>query len=115
VAFQFRQEAFASDDVDPWRALFAAARNARPAGSNDLHPYWVFPGPHHIERHLLTYPLSRDVVRWEQLQEMLALYRLAFGQPRQEDMVALLARRGLSDDPDRVTELGLDLSPNKVG
>jgi hypothetical protein len=115
VALQFRQEALASADSDPWRALFTAARNARPAGTNDLHPYWVFPGPHHIERHLLTYPLSRDVVRWEQLQEMLALYRLAFGQPRQEDMVALLSHRGLSDDPERVTELGLDLSPNPIG
>jgi hypothetical protein len=71
----------------------------------------VFPGESHIDRHLLTYPLSRDVVRWEQLQEMLALYRLAFGQPRQDDMVALLARRGLSGDARRVAELGLDLRP----
>jgi hypothetical protein len=56
--------------------------------------------------------MSQDVARWEHLQEMLALYRLAFGQPRQEDMIALLSRRGLSDDPERVTELGLDLTPH---
>jgi hypothetical protein len=74
----------------------------------------VFPGPSHIERHVLTYPLSRDVIRWEQLQELLALYRLAFGQPRQDDMVALLARRGLRDDAERVAELGLDLRPDKT-
>jgi hypothetical protein len=111
VAARFRHEALASDEVDPWRALFGAARAVRPAGANDLHPYWVFPGESHIDRHLLTYPLSRDVVRWEQLQEMLALYRLAFGQPRQDDMVALLARRGLSGDARRVAELGLDLRP----
>jgi hypothetical protein len=111
VAAQFRREALASDDADPWRGLFASARAARAEGANDLHPYWVFPGPSHIERHLLTYPLSRDVIRWEQLQELLALYRLAFGQPRQDDMVALLARRGLRDDAERVAELGLDLRP----
>lgn len=46
---------------------------------------------------------------------MLALYRLAFGQPRQEDMVALLSRRGLTNDHERLTELGLDLSPHQVG
>jgi hypothetical protein len=42
------------------------------------------------------------------------LYRLAFGQPRQDDMVALLARRGLRDDAERVAELGLDLRPDKT-
>jgi hypothetical protein len=94
--------------------LFASARAARAEGADDLHPYWVFPGPSHIERHVLTYPLSRDVIRWEQLQELLALYRLAFGQPRQDDMVALLARRGLRDDAERVAELGLDLRPEKT-
>jgi hypothetical protein len=111
VASRFRQEAMASHEADPWRAVFDAARATRPPGANDLYPFWAFPGETRIERHLLTYPLSRDVTRWQQLQEMLALYRLAFGQPRQDDMVALLSRRELSDDARRLAELGLDLSP----
>jgi hypothetical protein len=40
--------------------------------------------------------LSRDVPRIEQLQNDLALYRLAFGQPRQEDMLELLRRNGVT-------------------
>ena len=111
IASRFRQEAMASNEADPWRALFDAARATRPPGANDLYPFWAFPGEAQIERHLMTYPLSRDVTRWQQLQEMLALYRLAFGQPRQDDMVALLSRRGLGDDARRLAELGLNLGP----
>lgn len=115
AAARFRGEAMASGQADPWRALFDVARAARPPGGNDLYPYWVFPGQTRIERHLLAYPLSRDAIRWQQLQETLALYRLAYGQPRQDDMVTLLARRGLSDDAQRLSELGLDLTPPAVG
>jgi hypothetical protein len=115
AAARFRREAMASGQADPWRALFDAARATRPSGGNDLYPFWVFPGQTRIERHLLAYPLSRDVTRWQQLQETLALYRLAYGQPRQEDMVALLAHLQLSDDASRLAELGLDLSPPTVG
>lgn len=110
IAAAFRDAALGSRDPDPWRALFEAARRARRAGVTDLEPYWIFPGSACIERHLLCYPLSRDESRWAELQEVLALYRLAFGQPRQEDMVALLARRGLTGDRDRLEELRLDLS-----
>jgi hypothetical protein len=115
AAARFRGEAMASGQADPWRALFDVARAARPLGGNDLYPYWVFPGRTRIERHLLAYPLSRDTIRWQQLQETLALYRLAYGQPRQDDMVALLARRGLSDDAQRLAELRLDLTPPALG
>ena len=41
----------------------------------------------------------------------LALYRLAFGQPRQEDMLAALQRRGIVATPERIAELRIDLRP----
>ena len=44
VASQFRQEALASDDPDPWRALFVAARNARAAGPTTFIPTGSSPG-----------------------------------------------------------------------
>jgi len=31
-------------------------------------PHWIYPGPAHIERHLLPYRLSVDVVRLKQLK-----------------------------------------------
>ena len=59
----------------------------------------------------MALPLSRDQERWARLQDALALYRLAFGQPRQEDMLAALQRRGIVATPERIAELRIDLRP----
>jgi hypothetical protein len=48
-----------------------------------------------VERHLINYPLSRDAAKVIRLKDDLALYRLAFGQPRQEDLLDLMKRRGI--------------------
>jgi hypothetical protein len=69
----------------------------------------VYPGEAKVERHLMPYPLSRDVPKVQQLKHDLAMYRLAFGQPRQEDLLALLGRT-IADQTD-ATSLTLDLSP----
>lgn len=71
----------------------------------------MYPGDARIQRRILSLPLSRDEDRWSQLQESLALYRLAFGQPRQEDMLALLQRRGIAGRPEEIDDLRIDLSP----
>ena len=73
-------------------------------------PHWVYPGPATIERHLSPYPLSVDTARLERLKTDLALYRLTFGQPRQEDMLELLRKRGVEAQPERMAELRIDLS-----
>ncbi len=75
---------------DPWRELFEHAVRHRGKGSSDLIPYWVFEGRHKIERHVPLYPLSREAAHYDRLKRTLVLYRLAFGQPRQEDLVAFL-------------------------
>jgi hypothetical protein len=46
-----------------------------------------------IERHVPTLPLSQEVERFDALRRSLAVYRLAFGQSRQEDLVAYLLER----------------------
>jgi len=97
VAAEHRTDALRSDDLDVWKAAYDAARAAQ-GDLGDFVPYWVFPGRAKIERHLLPYPLSRDIPRLEQLKTDLVLYRLAFGQPRQEDMLTLLRRNGLAAD-----------------
>lgn len=76
-----------------------------------LAPHWVYPGPWKIERHLYPYPVSSDRPRIERMKDDLALYRLTFGQPRQEDLLALLERRGVADSEALVQELQLDLQP----
>ena len=99
--------------MDPWAAAFdAAAETDRdPAG---LSPYWIYPGDSRIQRRILSLPLSRDEDRWAQLQDSLALYRLAFGQPRQEDMLAALQRRGIASRPEEIDDLRIDLRPHSL-
>ncbi|MCO8277261.1 hypothetical protein M1L60_42465 [Actinoplanes sp. TRM 88003] len=95
VAHHHRAEALRSPERDVWKAAYDAARETSELG--DLMPYWLYPGPAAVERHVLPLPLSRDQDRYDRLKRDLALYRLTFGQPRQEDMLALLSRTGVSD------------------
>nr|MDQ6946404.1 helicase [Actinomycetota bacterium] len=114
VAARHRQSALQSSHHDIWSAAFEGATSDRDRSLGDLAPYWVYAGPAKVERHILGYPLSRDARQWEQLRDRIALYRLAYGQPRQDDLVDLLARHGVGDDPRRTEELRLDLRPPGV-
>ena len=91
------QDVLASDDGRAWRAAFDAALGTH----NDLgefSPWWVYPGSARIHRVLAQYPLSRDIDKYDRLRNALTLYRLTLGQPRQEDMVDMLAKRGVDGD-----------------
>ena len=56
-----------------------------------LFPHWIYvPKDGKIEilrRHLMFYSNSRDVAQYRKLKHDLTIYRLAFGQPRQQDIV----------------------------
>ena len=88
--------ALADDEGDPWERVFSAAVASRTIGESDLVPYWVHPGEAAIERYVPALPLSKEVSRLTELKRSLALYRLVFGQPRQEDLIEYLASRGLA-------------------
>ena len=111
VAAEHRSAALAPEVGDPWTAVFEAAAAEEDDGLGDLSPYWIYPGDAQLHRRIMAFPLSRDEDRWVRLQESLALYRLAFGQPRQEDMLAVLKRRGVDGDPERIAEMRIDLRP----
>ncbi len=102
------------EQPDPWQQLFEAGVDGRPDGSTDLVPYWVqvADGGAAIERTVLAQPLSREVGRASDLRRALAVYRLAFGQPRQEDLLAYL-EQVMSEDQlaALATELRIDLTP----
>jgi hypothetical protein len=114
VARAYRKVALGSDG-DPWAAAFQAAVEGRPPSENDLVPYWLFPldNGSTIDRYVPALPLTREISRLEMLKRSLALYRLVFGQPRQEDLVEYLLAKGLSRDEigDLVTDLRIDLTP----
>lgn len=81
---------------DPWATLFRLAAQQKQHGLSDLIPYWIFEeGAARVERRIPLLPFSKDVQKLKRLKHGLALYRLVFGQPRQEDLLFSL---GLSDN-----------------
>ncbi len=99
---------------DPWRRLFELAAAERPAGTSDLAPYWIHEvdGGVSVERRVPLLPLSREVGQLERLKKSLALYRLVFGQARQEDLLALLGRR---EDAGELSRFRISLEPRPPG
>lgn len=80
---------------DPWEAMFQCAVRDRPPGVNDLVPFWIYEeGDARIERRIPLIPLTREVARARRLIQSLATYRMVIGQPRQEDLLTLLAENG---------------------
>lgn len=92
VARRHGRTALLSGDGHPWDRLFEAARDEQ-ANYGDFAPGWVYPGRSKIERHVAPLVLSSDRSRYERVRRDVSLYRLTFGQPRQEDMMELLTER----------------------
>lgn len=114
ISKAFGSDGRVSSSGKPWESAFEAARDDRPEDASDVIPYWVFTVPQgaKIERHVLPLPLSRDVQRISDLQKSLAAYRLAFGQPRQEDLVEYLRTWYAETEQDALQQaLGVNLSP----
>ena len=112
VAAAHRTNAFTAwrpgDDL--WEVIFRLAeRAARDAGESDLVPHWIAHGPHRVERHVPQLPYTAEVEAFERLKRQLAAYRVVFGQPRQEELLALLDRANL--DVDRLRDWAIDLRP----
>jgi hypothetical protein len=108
------REALLSDAPDPWEEAFNLARQSRTGEDSDLVPYWIRPaaGGATIERHVPALPLSRDIDRAHALRKTLTVYRMAFGQNRQDDIVAYLLNRFPADEMNRLMQqLRIDLAP----
>lgn len=96
---------------DPWARIFARAVADRPENSSDIVPYWQVDGEHGIERHIPMLPLSRDQQRYEDLMSALALYRLVFGQPRQDELLHLVSERWDTSNVEQLLAERIDLQP----
>lgn len=62
-----------------------------------------------IERIVPQYPMSSDVDSYSRLIDVLSLYRLTMGQPRQEELLAMLEAQHL--DREQIKQLLFNLSP----
>lgn len=108
------------DDVtgDPWDRCFEQAKSVQDdsgqSRGTDLVPYWHMPvGDARIERLVPFLPMSRESNRLGEILKILSLYRLAFGQPRQQELLENLLHRDFTAD--EVSEirrkLMIDLAP----
>jgi hypothetical protein len=118
IAAECRDAAYDLDEPDPWKGMFAEAARSRPPGESEVMPYWVFNPTGEgaaIERYVPTLPLSRESTRLNDLLRTVAAYRLAFGQPRQVDLMKhLLPKLGDDGVAKLLTDLKVDLSPPAV-
>lgn len=90
----------------PWRSMERHAE--RLTDTSGLRPWWVLDGAK-VQRHVFQRPFGRDEARFAQLKEQRMIYRLALGQPNQEDFIAVLSRGG--EEARRLLQpLVLDLS-----
>ncbi|WP_168770611.1 hypothetical protein [Flavimaricola marinus] len=97
----------------PWVSMFEAAQadEVSKGHSGDIILFWIYQGNHKIERVVLIPPFSREKEPYKDLITSLATYRLAFGQPRQDELISLFS--GMDDDfIQELSELQISLRPN---
>ncbi|MBL4768174.1 MAG: hypothetical protein JKY94_10740 [Rhodobacteraceae bacterium] len=80
-----------SDNRNPWNEILSKAVASFSEG-NGLSPHWIMDGDVKVKRCVPLPPLSRDAEKFRLLLKSLAIYRLAFGQPRQEDLLKYLEK-----------------------
>lgn len=93
--------------TSPWDAV-AAHAEATLSDDTGLSPWWVLRGAG-VTRYVFDLPRSRDTQRFMRLKEQRLVYRLALGQPNQEDLIEILARGG-PEAQGLLRPLALDLS-----
>ena len=92
--------------ADPWEYMFDLAKGDQGSTKSELVPCWIYEdGDAKIERLAPYVPLSRAEARLSALKRGLGRYRLAFGQPRQEELVALYSDRNVEDIRQRTLSL----------
>ncbi|MET4296239.1 hypothetical protein ABIB06_007027 [Bradyrhizobium sp. LB8.2] len=91
----------------PWDTI---AREADKSYGDEtgVSPWWTMPNAE-FKRHLFALPQSRDLNRFARLRNQRLLYRLALGQPDQEDLVDLLTNHD-AESAKELRTLTLDLS-----
>ena len=109
---QARDAVSREERVNPWDLAYLLAEDEF-ADDGGLVPHWVFTeGDARIQRHSPVLPLSRDADRVIALRRSLAVYRMVFGQPRQDDLLEFILREVPEGRRESLAEaLTVDLSP----
>lgn len=102
-------------DGDVWDELFKAASEAHKSKSNDMIPYWIYDSKFKVLRNVPIIPYSKDDQHFQALLKTLARYRLAFGQPRQDELLKVLEdNTDFQFDGETLKQLMIDLAPPEI-
>lgn len=102
-------------DGDVWDELFKAASEAHKSKSNDMIPYWIYDSKFKVMRNVPIIPYSKDDQHFQALLKTLARYRLAFGQPRQDELLKVLEdNKDFQFDGETLKQLMIDLAPPEM-
>ena len=93
LARRFREVVLADHTASksPWKTLAEMAETDSEIDTSGLSPWWGCDSEA-IERHIVKLHHSRHVLRFNQLSEQRLLYRLALGQPHQQDFIESVSR-----------------------
>ena len=73
-------------NTSPWEVLAGHAEDESAQDTSGLSPWWTCPGEK-IDRLFVVLPQSRQTNRFNELSRQRWLYRLALGQPHQQDFI----------------------------
>ena len=102
------------NSISIWNSIFEIAKSLFKEDKTGIIPFWYLDeGKNNLERFVPIHKFSKDQRKYEQLKVTLALYRMTFGQPRQEELIYALKNSGLEDkDINKLRELlMINLSP----
>lgn len=96
------------NNTSPWAAIEQLA-NETMSDPSGLAPWWVCPDGG-VSRYVFDVPTSEQKYWLQWLHEQRLLYRLALGQPNQEDLIDVLSSKG-GMQPSEVRDAVVNLSP----
>lgn len=93
LAEQLRQRTLdqAGKNSSPWSVLAAHADQDFSGDTSGLSPWWTCPRER-IDRLFVILPQSRQRIRFDDLSRLRWLYRLALGQPHQQDFIETVSQ-----------------------
>lgn len=93
LAEKFKERAFSAtvDGDSPWKAIATLAEDELSTDTSGMSPWWSCPGDE-VDRLFIHLPQSRQINRFTELSRQRWLYRLALGQPHQQDFIESLMR-----------------------
>lgn len=112
VAARFAHDPAILTSTDPWEGLFALATDKN-SSDGGLRPHWIYDGEAQIKRLVPMLPFSREVGKLQQLVEATSLYRMTIGQPRQAELMEVLAGLSKEEQDTLRTAVSIDLKPGK--